>query len=460
MYTKIIEGTLTMSSLRIFSAVTLSLLFLFASGFSPQILARTSKPIITTTGQKVSFTDSRNRLTVLLHELGEPKWTSKELKRMTQSVHSYLSAFSGRQYDKTLAALQRGDRYRSMIRAKLARAKIPLAFEALPMAESAYRFDARSKAGAVGLWQFMPASARHYGLHVGKKLDERTDPARATDAGVKYLKFLYKKFAKTSVLLSVAAYNAGEGRIARVIRKSGLKRGERGYSHVLRHLPKETRGYVPEFLAAALILKDPEHFGFPVTKHHPYNYIQIVQPLPIKKIARITKLSVTTVQQLNPELKKYGRTPTNNFIVRLPTKAALRLHKENSTSKVWKPATNPIAFTPPGKKTQVAGTKSGSHIVYTIRQGNHLQGIAKMFGVSIEDIRKKNSIQGNKIWVGQSLIIPGSKTLEKKIYRVKSGDNLGQIARRLGVPVQHLKFANGVSNPRRLRPGQKLIYYV
>lgn len=443
-----------------FSAITLSLLFLFFSGFSAQALAKTSKPIITATGQKVSFADSRKRLTTLLHELGEPKWSSKELKRMTQSVHAYLSAFSGRQYDKTLAALQRGDRYRPMIRAKLARSKIPLAFEALPMAESAYRFDARSRAGAVGLWQFMPASARHYGLHVGKKLDQRTDPARATDAGVKYLKFLNKKFGKTSVLLSVAAYNAGEGRIARVVRKSGLKRGKRGYSHVVRHLPKETRGYVPEFLAAALILKDPDHFGFPVSKHRTYNYVQIVDPLSVKKIAKITQLAVKKVQQLNPELKKYSRTPTNNYIVRLPSKAALRLHKKNSKTKVWKPATNPLAFNLSSKNTQLAGKKSSSDLIYTVRQGNNLHGIAKIFSVSIKDIRKKNSIQGNTIWVGQALSIPGSKALKKKTYRVKSGDNLGQIARRLGVPIQQLKFANGVTNPRRLRPGQKLIYYV
>ena len=347
-----------------------------------------------------------------------------------------------------------------MIRTKLASAKVPMAFEALPMAESAYRFNVRSKAGAVGLWQFMPASARHYGLHVGKTLDERTDPARATDAGVKYLKFLNRKFGQTSVLLSVAAYNAGEGRIARVIRKSGVKSTDRGYSHVLRYLPKETRGYVPEFLAAALILKDPKHFGFPISKQRPHRYVQIVQPLSVKKVAEISKIPEKEVKQLNPELKKYGRTPTNNFFVRLPAEAALRLHKNHRKTKIWKPASNPITFDSSSSKTQVAGAKSSTHIVYTVRKGNNLQGIAKIFGVSIEDLRQKNSLNGNRIWDGQALIIPGSKSLEKKVYRVKSGDNLGQIAQRLGVPIQHLKFANGVTNPRRLRPGQKLVYYV
>ncbi len=446
--------------MRMISVAILSLLFFLASGAGDLALAKTPKPLITSSGEKVSFNDTQTRLKALLHELGEPSWTSKELARMSKSVHAYLRAFSGRQYDQTLAALQRGDRYRAMIRAKLARSEIPLPFEALPMAESAFRFNARSKAGALGLWQFMPASARHYGLHVGKKLDERTDPARATDAGVKYLKFLNAKFSNTSVLLSVAAYNAGEGRIARVVRKSGLKRGERGYSHVLRHLPKETRGYVPEFLAAALLLQDPEHFGFPVSKARPYRYVQLVRPLPVKKIATMAKLSETKIQQLNPELEKYSRTPTNNFIVRLPSEAAVHLHKKNSSSKVWKPVSNPIALTASSKNSRIAGKQSTNHTIYTVKQGNHLEGIAKMFAVSVQDLRKKNSIEDHQIWVGQSLLIPGSKKLEKKIYRVRSGDILGRIARRLGVPVQHLKFANGVTDPRRLRPGQKLIYYV
>ncbi len=83
-----------------------------------------------------------------------------------------------------------------------------------------------------------------------------------------------------------------------------------------------------------------------------------------------------------------------------------------------------------------------------------------MFAVTIQDLRKTNKVKGNNIQIGQSLIIPGKKNINRKIYRVRSGDNLGLIAQRLGVPIQHLKFANGVTNPRSLRPGQKLVYYV
>lgn len=423
--------------------------------------AKAPKALTTVTGKSISFFDTRDRLAHLLHRLGEPAWTKKELNRLARPVHAYLKAFTGRQYNRTLGALQRGDRYRPMIRAKLRRSNIPLAFEALPMAESAYRFNAHSRAGARGLWQYMPASARHYGLHVGRKLDERADPVLSTDAAIKYLKFLNRKFGKISILLSVAAYNAGEGRIAGIVRKSGVRSKSRGYSHVIRYLPKETRGYVPEFLAAALILKDPEHFGFPVSKHHAHSYVQLHTPESVKKIAQLAKLPLAKVHQLNPELKKFGRTPTNNFILRLPSKAASTLKSKLATkATLWPQVTNPIILTSTKRKFQNKKIKSSSHIIYQVRKGNHLGGIAKMFAVPIQDLRKKNNIKGNRIRVGQSLIIPIKKGLDRKVYRVKAGDNLGLIARRLGISIQHLKFVNGVTNPRRLWLGQKLVYYV
>lgn len=442
------------------------LLFLMAGSFSNPLLAKTSKPIVTVDGRKIAVLEIRHRLQRLLQELGEPRWSRRELDRLTKSVAAYLRALSGRQYDKTLAALRRGDRYRPMIRAKLARAGLPLAFEALPMAESAYRFNVRSRTGARGLWQYMPASARHYGLRVGRKVDQRTDPARATDAAVKYLKYLNRKFGDTSILLSVAAYNAGEGRIARVIRKSGVKGGRRGYSHVLRYLPKETRGYVPEFLAAALILKDPAQFGFPVNRQKPHHYIQVRQPLPVRKIASISGVPLVKLQRLNPELKSFRKTPTSNYLVRLPSQAARRLAKNLPRARHWKPVSQPIALGigSPAKgarkpANRPARTRPGTRLMYQVRRGNHLGGIAKMFGVRLADLRRVNQLKGNRIRVGQRLHIPVKRPLSRKKYRVRAGDNLGRIARRLGVPIRHLQFVNGVTNPRRLQPGQNLYYY-
>jgi len=423
--------------------------------------AKTPKPIVTVSGKKISTAEISRRLHRLLRELGEPRWSKRELNRLTRSVSAYLRAFTGRQYEKTLDALRRGDRYRPMIRGKLARAGLPLAFEALPMAESAYRFDARSRSGARGLWQYMPASARHYGLKVGRRVDQRADPARATDAAVKYLKFLNRKFARTSVLLTIAAYNAGEGRISRVIRRSGVRGRRRGYSHVLRYLPKETRGYVPEFLAAALILKDPAYFGFPVRRERKYRYVQIRNPMSVRKLSSLAGLRPSTLLRLNPELKRYRKTPVSNYFIRLPAKAARRLDGRLATVRIFSPLMPQIALddTPARESSPAKNGRPG--LIYEVKRGNNLGSIARMFGVSVRQLRRANRLRGNHIVAGQKLVIPGHKAarLVRRHYRVRRGDNLGVIAKRLGVPVKHLMFVNGVRDPRRLRPGQRLFYY-
>lgn len=447
--------------------ISVFLILLLSSVFTTEVLARTPKPLVTVSGEKIAFSDTRQRLKGVLRKLGEPSWTPKELNRLSRTVHSYLRAFTGRQYDKTLEALQRGDRYRPMIRAKLKGSGVPMEFEALPMAESAYRYDAKSRAGARGLWQYMPASAKHYGLHVGRKLDQRADPALSTDAAIKYLKFLNRKFKKVSVLLAVAAYNAGEGRIARVVRRSGVKSGRRGYSRVVRFLPKETRGYVPEFLAAALILKDPDHFGFPVQqKRTSHQYVQLHDAISVNKIAQLTKLSLKKVYKLNPELKKSRLTPTNNFIVRLPSNEAVRLSKKLAKTTLWKAVVNPISLAAVKRAPQLvqkvakkSGGKSKRHIIYEVRKGNNLGGIAKIFNVAISKLRRDNNFRNSNIHAGQLLVVPTKKKLGKKTYRVRSGDSLGRIAQRVGVSIAHLKFVNGVKNPRRLKLGQKLVYY-
>lgn len=460
MHTTRHSGNKKMIFRRMIHIITLSTL-LSISLFSTQALAKTPKALVTASGNSIHFSNTSAQLSQLLTKLGEPAWTRKELNHLTKSVHAYLRAFTGRQYARTLEALQRGDRYRPMIRAKLKQAKIPLPFEALAMAESAYRFNIKSRAGARGLWQYMPASARHYGLHVSRKLDQRIDPALSTDAAIKYLKFLNKKFKKVSVLLSVAAYNAGEGRIAKVVKRSGVKSGRQGYSRIVRFLPKETRGYIPEFLAAALILKNPSLYGFPVEKQNKHRYVQFHTPLSIKKISQSSKLPIKEIRQLTSELKKSISTPSNNFLLRLPIQAAERLKSRlGNEITVWKSYTLPISLASVHLKKQNGGTRSRSQIVYQVRKGNHLVGIAKIFSVPVHDLRQKNRIQRSQIQIGQSLIIPTKKQLNKKTYRVKSGDNLGLIARRLGISLHHLKFVNGVINPRRLRLGQRLIYYV
>lgn len=423
---------------------------LIAVNFIGNVVAGT-RPIVTVKGEEIFPVHVQDRLVRLLHELGEPAWSKKETEKMMNPVFSYLRAFTGRQFDRTLAALQRGDKYRPMIRKKLKQYHLPLALEALPMAESAFRYDALSNQGAYGLWQFMPVSARRYDLHVSSRLDERADPELATNAALKYLKDINKKFGRISILLSIASYNAGEGRIQGIVRKSGISRKTRGYSRIVRFLPEQTRGYVPEFLAAALIIKDPSFFGFPVTKSHVHRYIQIPKAYSLDKLVKLTNISSNTLYELNPELGKHKRTPTNNFILRLPNKSAIQLNKRLPTSIAWQPVTNPIDL-----KYQL---KAKTQLVYTVRTGNYLGGIADLFNIPIKDLRKWNQIKGNNIKAGQRIVIYTKTPLMRKFYLIKSGDNLGLVAQTLGVPIDHLMFINGMNSPRQLKIGNRLFYY-
>lgn len=429
----------------------LLLCFLLVEGYSVKNVEAGIPPIVTGGGAEIYPVKVKDRLIKLLWELKEPGWSKQEINRIMPSVISYLRAFSGRQFDRTLVALQRGDKYRPMIREQLKAQKLPIALEALPMAESAYRYNARSNQGAYGLWQFMPASAKRYGLNVSKQNDERKDPLLATNSALKYLKDLNKKFARISILLSIAAYNAGEGRIQRIVNESGISRKSRGYSRIVQFLPKETRGYVPEFLAATLIIKDPGFFGFPVSNLLDHQYIQIPKTYSLNKLVKLAGVSIKTLYELNPELEKQDHTPTNNFILRLPNNAAVKLSIALPSSIVWQPASSPIELE--------RSLKLDVQLLYTVRTGNYLGGIAKTFKVEIKKLREWNNIKGNNIKTGQQIIINTKTPFLRKVYQVRSGDNFGLISQTLGVTIDHILFVNGMGSTRQLKVGNRLFYY-
>ena len=434
---------------RILIKVLLYFTLLTANFF--EISEANTRPIITMQGEEIFPVKVRDRLIRLLRDLGEPSWPAKEIKHIMNPVFAYLRAFTGRQYESTLLALQRGDKYRPMIRQKLKSHKLPNAFEALPMVESAFRFNALSNQGAYGLWQFMPATAKHYKLQVNSSLDEREDPNHATDSALKYLKVLNRRFGRISFLLSIAAYNAGEGRIQQVIRKSGISSKTKGYSRVARFLPKQTKGYVPEFLAAALIIRSPAFFGFPVSQSLDHQYTQIPKPYSLDKLSKLTNLSAATLYKLNPGLEKYTRTPINNYILRLPSKVAIQLNKSLPNSILWQSVKTPIALKPT--------IKANNQLFYTVRTGNYLGGIANLFNISIKDLRLWNKIKGNNIKAGQRIVIYTKNPLIRKFYQIQSGDNLQFISQDLGVSIDHLMFINGMNKSPRLRIGNRLFYY-
>lgn len=217
--------------------------------------------------------------------------------------------------------LDRAGAWVPMMMDRLEARGMPLDLIYLSMVESGFNADATSRAGAVGLWQFLRATGQEYGLAVDRAVDERRDPVRATEAGLDYLERLHNRFG--SWYVAMAAYNGGQNRVARIMRQTlgrEKARGEQDYYRVLSRLPKETQDYVPLIIAAGRIAKDPEAYGFRPMHMNQTEWEGVTFP-PATELARIARLYGTTVEEireLNPHLLLY-RTPNNrDYEVRLP----------------------------------------------------------------------------------------------------------------------------------------------
>lgn len=223
-------------------------------------------------------------------------------------------------YKPTLErAIERAQPWAPMIAAKLRAAGLPAALVYLPIIESGYHPWARSHAGAVGLWQFMPATARAYGLRITPWLDERRDPLRATDAAVMHLRDLHR--AHRDWYVTLASYNAGSGRVGRATRSVQVSSWSQRYWAAQALLPTETRNYVPQILAVARIGADPASFGIDVPRH--YRIPSLIRiPLPpasrLDVLARVWGVPVTLVAAWNPALRWAATPPSETYAVAMP----------------------------------------------------------------------------------------------------------------------------------------------
>ncbi len=236
-----------------------------------------------------------------------------------QKIERNINLFSERIKEKFSIWLSRSTKYIETMKNILIQKGLPEDLVYLPLIESGFNVNARSPAKAVGPWQFIESTAKRYGLVVNWWVDERKDPIKSTEAAARYLSDLYRMFGDWS--LALAAYNAGEGRVSRAINKYG----ENDYWNLLgtRYLPKETKDYVPKFIAAITIAKQPESFGFDTLKEHkPINYDEVVitSPTDIDVIAKCAETTVDVIKELNPELKRWA-TPLNvkEYKIRIPS---------------------------------------------------------------------------------------------------------------------------------------------
>ncbi len=375
------------------------------------------------------------------------------------AVDRWIEYFTGPGRKNFSEWLRRSGRYMDQFREILREKGLPQDLAYLALIESGFSLRARSRAGAVGPWQFMRATARRKGLKVNWYIDERRDPIKSTRAAALYLGELYREFQDWH--LALAAYNSGENRVRRAIRRTGRKT----YWALVRtrYLPNETKNYVPKFLAGMIIAKSPEVFGFSGIEYaRPLRYDTVALPrgMSLRTIARLAGIPLKELTELNSELHRSFTPPIKGHLLRLPTGKAGRFLELLAKS--------PKEFLP----------ESGR---YRILPGDTLGAIARRFGIRLEKLLELNAhLNPRRLRVGTRIVLPGRKKptnvsivnlrsrSRKKTARngsrkrpggqhiVGPGENVWVIARRYGVPPNQILRLNGLSSSTTIFPGKRL----
>lgn len=325
----------------------------------------------------------------------------------------FIEMYANRLRDKVAFMLSANNLYMPIFEEALDLYDLPLELKYLPVIESALNPMATSPQGAVGLWQFMLATGKLYGLKVNTLIDERRDPIKASRAAARYLKDLYKIYHDWNLVL--AAYNCGPGTINKAIRRAG---GETDFWKIYNFLPSETRGYVPAFVAANYIMTYYcEHNITPMEMRLPEgtDTIRISRSLNLNQIAEVCKIELDQLRALNPDLRKdivpgdvepYDLHLPNNMI-----SCFIDHEKEiyNYQADIYNTRRSTVDVdedaTPVRTSRRSSRSSSRGRATYKIKSGDTLGEIAAKFGVSVKQLRRLNGIRGNNIRAGKTLRI-------------------------------------------------------
>ena len=320
-------------------------------------------------------------------------------------VRKFIEMYSGRLRSQVSFMLSANNLYMPIFEEALDLYDLPLELKYLPVIESALNPTATSSQGAVGLWQFMLRTGQVYGLKVNSLVDERRDPVKSTRAAARYLKDLYDIYQDWNLVL--AAYNCGPGTINKAIRRAG---GEKDFWKIYNFLPKETRGYVPAFVAANYIMTYYcEHYISPMEMNMPESTdtVHINRSLNLNQVAEVCKVDIDQLRALNPEFKK-DIIPGNEkpYALRLPTQIMSYFIDHEDSIYNYKPEVfQTRRSTVTVSNTTAKGKNSGKAVYHRIRNGETLGGIAAKYGVSVSQLRRLNGIKGSNIRAGKSLRI-------------------------------------------------------
>ena len=377
-----------------------------------------------------------------------------------------------------------------------AKQNVPLEIKYLAVVESALNPKAVSKMGATGIWQFMYGTGKQYDLKIDSYIDERSDPLKSTLAASEYMTKMFNVFGDWELVL--ASYNSGPGNVTKAIRRSG---GKTKYWDIRNHLPKETQGYVPAFLATMYLFEFHKEHGInperAVVKNFETDTIRIKEKMTFKQIADLLDMPQSQLQLLNPSYKlnvvpfyqneqHFLRLPKDKVAAFVSNEEKIYAYVKHDSNIVRIPSRLAQKITPKTKSIKSAEPLNLEY--YTVQKGDNLSSIAKKYDVSVTDIKQWNKLQSNTVALGKSLKIKSNENtskLSKDIkatheiikkpteeaiasvdneekneieveYSVKSGDNLGSIAQKFGITLQELKEWNNLST-NNLALGKTLI---
>jgi membrane-bound lytic murein transglycosylase D len=357
--------------------------------------------------------------------------------------------------------------YFPMIEQALDQYGLPDELKYLAVVESALNPTALSRMGASGLWQFMLPTGKQYGLEINSLVDERRDPAKATYAACQYFKDMYNIYKDWTLV--IAAYNCGPGNINKAIRRAN---GNTDYWKIYPYLPRETRSYVPLFVAANYVMNYYAHHQlYPVQTDLPpaTDTVMVYQQLHFDQIASVLNIEKDFLRALNPQYKK-DIIPGNSQprVLKLPAIQAyafVELQDSIAKYKADELLSNRIYVGDSGKNTE--------KIVHTVKKGESLISIANQYGVTASSVRKWNKLKSNRVSAGRRLIIYAdnggyttastaskssketTNTINKPFgaYKVKNGDTLSSIAKKFNCTQSELKQMNKLKN-NSLKAGQ------
>ena len=319
-------------------------------------------------------------------------------------VKKHIEAYTGRLRNKVSFMLAAANFYMPLFEEALDTYDLPMELKYLPIIESALNPKALSRQRASGLWQFMLRTGKIYGLDNNTLVDERRDPVKSTWAAVRYLKDLYNIYNDWNLVL--AAYNCGPGNVNKAIRRAG---GETDYWKIYPFLHKETRGYVPGFIAANYVMTYYcEHGICPMDSQLPAisDTIHINKDLHLQQVASVCNIDIEQLRSLNPQFKK-DIIPGNSkaYALQLPNNTAnIFIEREDSIyayeAKKYLNKRRTVAVSEASTPKNAKGAK-----YHKIRKGDTLGGIARKYGVSVRQLRDLNGIRGNNITAGKNLRI-------------------------------------------------------